>query len=68
MDWIVGLPESRRRSTGKQFNSILTIVCQSTKAVRFILTQTDTSTGDFARLFFENIECVFGMPVLIVLD
>jgi hypothetical protein len=24
--------------------------------------------GDFARLFFENIEYMFGMPVLIVSD
>jgi hypothetical protein len=36
--------------------------------VRFIPTQTDTSTGDFARLFFKNIEYVFGIPVLIVSD
>jgi hypothetical protein len=68
MDWIIGLPESYRRSTGKKFNSILTIVCQSTKVVRFILTQTNTSMGDFARLFFEHIEYIFGTPLLIVLD
>jgi hypothetical protein len=68
MDWIIGLPESRRRSTGKKFNSILIIVCQSTKAVRFILTQTNTSIGDFARLFFEHIEYIFGTPLSIVLD
>jgi hypothetical protein len=36
--------------------------------VRFIPTQTNTSIGDFARLFFENIEYIFGMPVLIILD
>jgi transposase InsO family protein len=35
---------------------------------QFILTQADTSTGDFARLFFEHIECIFGTPLLIVLD
>ena len=68
MDWITGLPESLRRSTGEKFNSILTIVCRSTKAVRFIPTRTDTTTGDFARLFFEHIECIFGTPISIVSD
>jgi hypothetical protein len=68
MDWIIGLPESHRRSTNKKFNSILIIVYQSTKVVRFIPTQTNTSTGNFARLFFEHIECIFGTPLLIVSD
>jgi hypothetical protein len=68
MDWIVGLPESHWRSTGEKMNSILTIVYQSTKTARFIPTRTNISTGDFARLFFEHIEYIFGMPLLIVLD
>jgi transposase InsO family protein len=38
------------------------------KVVRFIPTQTDTSIGDFVRLFFEHIECIFGIPLLIILD
>jgi hypothetical protein len=49
-------------------NSILTIVCQSTKTARFILTWTDTLTGDFVRLFFEYIEYIFGIPLSIVSD
>jgi len=68
LDWITGLPESRRRSTGEVFNSILTIVCRSTKAARFIPTCTDTSAADFARLFFENIECEYGTPISVVSD
>ena len=68
MDWIVGLPESHQRSTGEKMNSILTIVCQSIKIARFIPTQTNISMGNFARLFFEHIECIFGMPLLIVSD
>jgi hypothetical protein len=46
----------------------LTIVYQSTKVAQFIPTQTDTSTSDFARLFFEYIEYMFGMPISIVSD
>jgi hypothetical protein len=38
------------------------------KTARFIPTQINTLTGDFARLFFEHIEYVFGTPLLIVLD
>lgn len=68
IDWITGLPASRRRSTGEKFNSILTVVCRSTKAVCFIPTRTDTTTGDFARLFFEHIECRYGTPTSVVSD
>ena len=68
LDWITGLPDSKRRSTGEVFNSILTIVCRSTKAARFIPTRTDTSAADFARLFFENIECEYGTPTSVVSD
>jgi hypothetical protein len=38
------------------------------KVVRFIPTQTNTSMGDFARLFFKHIKYVFGTPLLIVSD
>jgi hypothetical protein len=62
------LPDSRRRSTSEVFNSVLTIVCRSTKAARFVLTRTDTSAVDFARLFFENIECEYETPISVVSD
>jgi hypothetical protein len=68
MDWITGLPESRRRSTGEEFNSILTVVCRNTKAARFIPTRDDTSAADLARIFFEHIECEYGTPISIVSD
>ena len=68
LDWITGLPESRRRSTGEEFNSILTVVCRNTKAVRFIPTRDDTTAADFARVFFEHVECEYGTPVSIVSD
>jgi transposase InsO family protein len=68
VDWITGLPESRRQSTGEVFNAILTVVCRITKAARFIPTRSNTTAGDFARLFFENIECEYGTPTSIVSD
>ena len=37
------------------------------KAAR-IPTRTDTSAIDFARLFFENIECEYGTPTSVVSD
>jgi hypothetical protein len=68
MDWITGLPESQRRSTGEEFNSILTVVCCNIKAAWFIPTRDDTSAADLVRIFFENIECEYGTPILIVSD
>ena len=68
VDWITGLPDSRRRSTGEVFNAILTVVCRTTKAARFIPTRSDTSAADFAQLFFENIECEYGTPTSVVSD
>jgi hypothetical protein len=68
VDWITGLPKSRRRSTGEVFDAILTVVCRVTKAARFIPTQARTTAADFARIFFENIECEYGTPTSIVSD
>ena len=51
-------------STGEEFNSILTIVCRNTKAVRFIPTRDDTTAADFARVVFEHVKCEYGTPIL----
>jgi hypothetical protein len=50
------------------FNVILTVVCRMTKATRFIATRSDTSTADFARLFFENIEYEYRTLASVVYD
>jgi len=66
LDWITGLPESRRG--GKTYNSILTIVCRVTKYALFIPTREDTTAVDLAEQFFENVECRFGTPDGVVSD
>ncbi len=68
LDWITGLPESRRHSTGESFNAILTIVDRLTKYALFIPTKDDTTAAQFAELFFEHVECRFGTPHGVVSD
>ncbi|KFZ04506.1 hypothetical protein V502_10100, partial [Pseudogymnoascus sp. VKM F-4520 (FW-2644)] len=68
LDWITGLPESRKTSTGQSFNSILTIVDRFTKYAYFVPTTTDTTAANFAELFFETVECHHGTPLSIVTD
>ena len=50
------------------YNSILTVVCCVTKYTLFLLTQEDATAVDFAKLFFEHVECCFGTPKGIVTD
>ena len=66
LDWITRLPESRRKNTGELFNTILTIVYRITKAARFISTYSDTTTDDFARFFFKNIEYKYRIPTTVI--
>ena len=68
LDWITGLPESRKTSTGRSFNSILTIVDRFTKYAYFVPTTVDTTAADFAELFFETVECHHGTPLSVVTD
>ena len=60
LDWITGLPLSIKN--GREYNSILTVVCRVTKYALFIPTRDDTTAADFAELFFEHVECRFGTP------
>jgi hypothetical protein len=66
LDWITGLPWSERN--GKKYDSILTVVDRATKYALFIPTRSDTSAADFARIFFEHVECRFGTPQGIISD
>jgi len=68
LNWIAGLPESRKKNTRLCFYSILTIVDRLIKYALFIPTWDDTSAADFAQQFFEHVECRFGIPRSIVSD
>ena len=52
----------------QKYNSILTVVCQVIKYALFILIWDDTTAADFAKLFFEHIECCFSSSRSIVTD
>jgi len=67
LDWIVGLPESRRKN-GQSANAILTVVDRLTKYALFIPTRNDTTAADFSELFFKHVECRFGTPRGVVSD
>ena len=64
LDYSTGLLAEHRW----KFNSILTIVCRTTKAARFIPTRSYTTVVDFAQIFFENIECEYGTPTSFISD
>jgi hypothetical protein len=66
LDWITGLPLSIKND--QEYNSILTIICRVTKYALFIPIQDDTTAADFAKLFFEYVECRFGIPRSVVSD
>ena len=59
-----GFQSHDRESTGDEFNSILTVVCRNTKAIRFIPTRDDITATDFAKVFFEHVKCEYGTPIL----
>jgi hypothetical protein len=61
MDWIIGFPESRQRSTGEEFNPILIVVCCNTKAAQFIPTRDDTLAADLARIFLRTSSMNTGL-------
>ena len=66
LDWITGLPESIR---GKEaYDAVLTVVCRSTKYALFIPTKADATAVDFAELFFEKLETIWGTPKSAISD
>jgi hypothetical protein len=50
------------------FDSVLTVVDRLSKMVRFIPTTTTATAKDVARLVFDNVVCLFGLPLDIVSD
>ena len=62
MDFIGPLPLS------DSFNCILVIINRLMKMAHFILTTTDVSALDVAKLFMDNVYKLHGMPESIVSD
>jgi len=63
MDFIVDLPE-----TPNGFDAVFTVVDRLSKMTYFIATQKNITAQDAARLFFDNIVCVHGLPNSIISD
>jgi transposase InsO family protein len=63
MDFIVGLPK-----TAKGFDSIWVIVDRLTKSAHFILVQTIYPTIQYAKIYFDRIVSLHGIPKTIVSD
>jgi hypothetical protein len=63
MDFVVGLPK-----TSKGFDSIWVIVDRLTKSAHFIPVQTIYPTIRYAKIYFERIVSLHGIPKTIVSD
>ena len=63
MDFIVGLPNTQRGH-----DAIWVVVDRLMKMSKFIPTKTTITTPELARLFVENVYCLYGLPSSIVSD
>ena len=63
MDFIVQLPK-----TARGFDSITVFVDKLSKQVHFVPSKTTDTAADVARLFFDNVFRLHGMPTTIVSD
>ena len=63
MDFIVGLP-----SMSKGYNSICVIMDCLTKSAHFLLVDTRYSAKKYAKLYFDQIVILHGVPLTIVSD
>ena len=66
MDFITGLPSSKRR--GAVYDSILVVVDRCTKMARYIPVTTKIDAATLAEVFYEEILLRFGTPTGIVSD
>lgn len=62
VDLITQLPES------DGFNAICVVVCRLTKRAHFFPITNEFSSGDLARLFYERIYPIHGLPLQIISD
>jgi len=63
MDFITGLPQSC-----KQYDSIWVIVDRMTKSAHFLPVKTTHSAEDYAKLYFQEVVRLHGVPVSIISD
>ena len=63
MNFVVGLPR-----TAKGYDSIWVIVDRLTKSAPFLLVDTRYSAKKYAKLYFDRIVTLLGVPPTIVLD
>ena len=63
MEFVVGLPR-----TTKGYDSIWVIVDRFTKSAHFLLVDTRYSAKKYAKLYFDWIVTLHGVPLPIVLD
>ena len=54
MDFIIDLPRSINKTTGVVYDSILVIINQYTKILKYILYKKTTSVKDLTDLFLKN--------------
>ena len=59
MDFIMGLPH-----TSKGYDSIWVIVDHLTKSIHFLLVDTRYSAKKYAKLYFNQIVTLHGVPLL----
>ena len=63
IDFVVGLPR-----TSKGYDSIWVIVDRLTKSAHFLSVDTRYSAKKYAKLYFDQIVTLHGVPLTIVLD
>ena len=63
MDFIMGLPR-----TSKGYNSIWVIVDRLTKSAHFLPVDTRYSARKYAKLYFDRIVTLHGVPLTIISD
>ena len=63
MDFVVGLPR-----TTKGYNSIWVIVDRLTKSAHFIPVDTKYTARKYAKIYFDQIGTLHGVPLTIISD
>ena len=63
MDFIVQLPKTK-----KSFDAIFVVVDRLTKRVYLIPTHTTATAPDIAKIFFDNIFRLHGLPKVTISD
>jgi hypothetical protein len=69
MDFVLGLPPSRRFSHGDElFDTILTITDKFTKAVKLLVGKNTYSAEDWATRYWQDVYPAWGLPAAIISD